>query len=295
MAKLRQLFVHYFQSINYEMLLEKLVSVGLKLILTTLLLTIIYRIIYKSVAYYYDRMAQREEQAQRQLTLKKLVLNIIQYTYYFVLIYSILALLGIPVATLMAGAGVASVAIGIGAQGLVNDIVNGFFILMEHQFDVKDAVIINGYEGEIHALGMRTTVIKDWEGQMHFISNRNITDVSNLSRYPLRIDVDLQIYPDTDTEKMLTCVDRRLKALAPHELLAQEPNNLGVYKNSAGQLIYRVRLFAMLDDMIPAQATYYREIIDALKADNIPIPGNQKFLENLLEARISAYQGDKDN
>lgn len=281
----KQLFLKYWQNLEIEAIVGKVFMCLIEIIITFIILTLIYRLIHHSVALYFDRAAKRDSKPQRHWTLKRLVLNIIHYTYFFILVYSLLAILGIPVATLMAGAGVASIAIGIGAQGFVNDIVNGFFILLEHQFDVSDAVIINGYEGSIYQLGMRTTVIKDWEGQMHYISNRNITDVTNLSRNPLRIDIDIEIYPDTDTKKMKETIHQKLQILAPHPLLSKEPLNLGIYTDNSGRLIYRLRLFSSIDNMVQAKSLYYQEMMSALKAENIPIPGNQAFLRELLEAR----------
>lgn len=70
--------------------------------------------------------------------------NILNYALYFILIYWVLSILGLPVSSLLAGAGIAGVAIGLGAQGFLSDLVNGFFILIEHQFDVGDVVRPNG-------------------------------------------------------------------------------------------------------------------------------------------------------
>ena len=75
-------------------------------------------------------------------TVNALVLNIYRYTCYFFLFYAILSEIGDPVGTLIAGAGIFSLALGLGAQSLVSDIVTGFFILLEQQLDVGDTVQI---------------------------------------------------------------------------------------------------------------------------------------------------------
>ena len=107
--------------------------------------------------------------------------NVVQYTYYFLLGYSILAILGLPVATLVAGAGVASLALGLGAQGFITDVVNGFFILLEHQFAVGDYVTIAGLSGTIISTGIRTTILSGDDGSRH--PNRNIENVTNLQSH----------------------------------------------------------------------------------------------------------------
>ncbi len=116
--------------------------------------------------------------------------------FYF---YAILSILGIPVSTLLASAGIVSVALGLGAQGFVTDIVTGFFILLEQQFSVGDVVKINTITGKIHAVGLRTTQVISDDGTLNFIPNRSITVVSNMSRNNMQAVIDIRL----DPKKML--------------------------------------------------------------------------------------------
>ncbi len=89
--------------------------------------------------------------------------------------------MGVPVGTLIAGAGIFSLALGLGAQGFVSDIVTGAFILMEDQINVGDSVKIGTVEGTVSAVGIRTTRSHQCGRYFGFIPNRNITIVSNKS------------------------------------------------------------------------------------------------------------------
>ena len=97
-----------------------------------------------------------------------------------------LSILGLPVSSLLAGAGIAGVAIGMGAQGFLSDVINGFFILFERQLDVGDEVVLtNGpitVSGKVVSVGIRTTQLRSDDQALHFVPNRNITVVSNFSR-----------------------------------------------------------------------------------------------------------------
>lgn len=128
------------------------------------------------------------------------------YTLYFFLIYWILSILGVPISSLLAGAGLAGVAIGLGAQGFLTDVVNGFFILLENQFEVGDSVVIGLVEGNISSVGIRTTQVRGFDGTLHFIPNRNITVVSNKSRGDMRAQIDIPIYAHTDLDKMMVVI-----------------------------------------------------------------------------------------
>lgn len=104
-----------------------------------------------------------------------------------VLIYALAAGLalrqmGLDVGPLIAGAGVAGIAIGLGAQNLFRDVISGFFMLIEDQIRVNDVAIINGTSGVVEELNLRTTVLRDGEGVVHIFSNGAITSLANRTR-----------------------------------------------------------------------------------------------------------------
>src|SRR5690625_364636 len=120
--------------------------------------------------------------ARRENTLKKLSANVISYVVYFIAFIMILDnVLGFNVGALLAGAGVAGLAIGFGAQNLVRDIISGFFIIFEDQFSVGDYVLVSGVEGTVEEIGLRTTKILSWTGEMNVFPNGDITHVTNYS------------------------------------------------------------------------------------------------------------------
>lgn len=262
----------YFSRIDYAGILDSLISTLFQVILTIFLFWVIQRVIDRIVTLYFDRLIKKDQNIARIKTMRTLTTNVIQYVYYFILVYSILAILGIPVATLIAGAGVASLAIGFGAQGFVEDMVNGFFILFEHQFDVGDAVTINEYSGEIYQIGIRTTIIHDWNGAIHYIPNRNITNVTNESRKPIRADVDLLIYPGTDLSLLIKTLHNAYEVQEKDERLDKDPTFLGIYKDSFGRLIYRVRFMAKNGEQLGVEGDYYTLFTSALNKANIDQP-----------------------
>src|SRR5699024_5251174 len=89
--------------------------------------------------------------------------------------------LGLPIGSLLAGAGVAGLAIGFGAQNLVRDVISGFFIVFEDQFSIGDYVEVSGAEGTVEEIGLRTTKVQSWTGEQNVIPNGNITQVINYS------------------------------------------------------------------------------------------------------------------
>ncbi|MCI7240686.1 mechanosensitive ion channel family protein [Aerococcus suis] len=264
--------VNYFNNLDIEGIFDLVISRGVQLIFTIILLSLLRWFAERLVSIYFNRNNISEKAKQRHLTLKKLLDNIIQYTYYFFLGYSILAILGVPIATLLAGAGVASVAIGLGAQGFVSDMVNGLFILLERQYDVGDMVTINDYEGFITNIGMRTTVLQSVTGAVHFIPNRNILEVTNESRCPRRTEVDLVIDPDVNMEKLNAVIHETVEASLPNHDLTEAPEYYGVCRDLDGRLVYRVRFMCINDHQWDVETYYYELLTNALAKNGIEQP-----------------------
>ena len=126
--------------------------------------------------------------------------------------------LGFDVAPLIAGAGVAGLAIGFGAQNLVRDVISGFFLLIENQIRVNDVVVINDTSGLVEEINLRTTVLRDGEGTVHVIPNGAITKLANrtqgFSYYMFNLNISYK-----DDSDLVVAILRETGA----ELAAEEP------------------------------------------------------------------------
>jgi small-conductance mechanosensitive channel len=131
--------------------------------------------------------------------LRAMVLVIVWVTAVVML----LELAGVPVAPLLATAGIAGIAIGFGAQTLVRDVVAGFFILLENQYDVGDTVQVAGVSGTVEAVGLRTTVLRGADGARHVVSNGEIRVSSNQTRIFSRSVLMLPLPYDVDVDRVI--------------------------------------------------------------------------------------------
>ncbi|MGL4523723.1 MAG: mechanosensitive ion channel family protein [Bacilli bacterium] len=129
-----------------------------------------------------------ENRIRQSITLEKLSQNILKYVVYGIGLVMLLGMF-INIGPLLASAGVLGLAIGFGAQGLVKDVVTGFFILFEDQYAVGDRVKMNGIEGNVIELGLRTTIIRGDNDERFFIANSSITQVCNLRDVKAEPDV----------------------------------------------------------------------------------------------------------
>ena len=175
---------------------------------------------------------------KRSETLHKLVKSAVRYTIYFIAFFQILAVLGVNTTSIVASAGIASVAIGFGAQSLVKDIISGFFIILEGQFDVGDNVKIYNQAafiagGYVMSLGLRSTKIRSKDGEVYFIPNGTINQVVNYSlMYNLAL-VELPIKIDESIEK----IEERVNKVVGNANNSKEYYEL-LYKNDKLHIDY---------------------------------------------------------
>ncbi|GAA3721715.1 mechanosensitive ion channel family protein [Salinicoccus jeotgali] len=185
---------------------------------------------------------------KRNQTLINVLENAASVFIWFVIIMMIFETFSLPVRTLLAGAGVVGLAIGFGAQSLVKDMITGFFILLENQFDKGDFVRVNTSgttvaEGEVISLGMRATRIQGWEGELINLPNSTINEVVNFSRYNAISMLDINVSVSEDLDR----VERILETyFAEHwqeeEMLVAQPELLGLQGIESGEAIIRVML-----------------------------------------------------
>ncbi|MGM0752792.1 MAG: mechanosensitive ion channel family protein [Bacillota bacterium] len=178
---------------------------------------------------------------RREATLLKLLENVLTYVIYFISLMTILSTLDIDVKGLIAGAGIVGLAVGFGAQNLVRDIITGFFIIFEDQFSVGDYVRIGSAEGNVEEIGLRTTKIKSWTGELHIFPNGNITEVTNFSIHNSIAVVDVSIAYEENIEEAEKVMQELLLTLPQkYEDLVNPPELLGVQTLGASDVVVRI-------------------------------------------------------
>lgn len=143
----------------------------------------------------------------KKKTLTSLLKSIVRYVVYFVAGINILEIIGIKTASLLTAAGIGGIAVGFGAQNLVKDVISGFFIIFENQYNVGDYIETAGLGGTVEELGLRTTQLRDFGGQIHIIPNGQISLVTNHSRGVLRALVKVSIAYEEDLDRALAVLD----------------------------------------------------------------------------------------
>lgn len=177
----------------------------------------------------------------RAKTLRSLLKSALRYLAFAIACITILELIGIDTKALLGGAAIVGVAVGFGAQSLVKDVLTGFFIIYERQYDVGDYITAAGLSGVVLDIGLRTTRLRDWSGDIHVIPNGLVDKTTNKSKSESRALVEVSIAFEEDIEKAMSAMQAACEEIASEmPVITQGPRVLGVARMDASGVVLSV-------------------------------------------------------
>ena len=262
-------------TVDWSKISNNLLGTIWQLFLTTLIFYLINRIGKKVINQYVN---DRKAKNKRTKTITALINSIFHYTVLFFYLFAVLSILGIPVGTLLASAGIFSLALGMGAQGFVSDLVNGFFILSEDQFDVGDTVKIDSQVGTVVQLGLRTTRLKGSDGSIIYIPNRNISIVQNMAHGGISLNINLELDAGNDFEEVKKIIKQVNSTIQPEKkTLVQGPTIVGISNQNGNDVTFTVNFQVKPGKESAIRNLYLSNYIAALQKNDIKFaPTNTK-------------------
>ena len=240
------------------------------------------------------RVAEHHAAASTRVQQTRTLSSVIRATGIGVLVFlavlQALPMLGFNLGPLLTSAGVAGVAVGLACQTIVKDCLNGMLILVEDQYNVGDVIKIAGLSGQVEAMTLRKTTLRDGDGTLYLIPNSQITTVANQTRdysvATVNVAVDFSANPD-DVMRVLKEVAngvRRDPAYAD-DFLA-DPTLLGVDSIKGSQVIYPIILKTKANQQWGAQRELQRRVRIALMEHNM-LPGDPNRVYNLSDHAVT--------
>lgn len=204
--------------------------------------------------------------AQQIATVVGVIRSVGIFVILLVTLMQVLLVFGINVGPLLASAGIAGLAIGFGAQTLVKDVINGFFILAENQFEVGDTIRTAGVQGTVEEITMRRTVLRDSDGTVHIVPNSNMQIVSNTTRDWTQVTLHVAVDYSEDSDRVQQVLQEVAQEFynSPefHDQIVAEPEVPGIERIAGPEVDY-----LMLVKVHPGQQfTVSRELRRRIKA-----------------------------
>ena len=189
----------------------------------------------------------------------------------------VLGVIGVNLGPLLASAGIAGVAIGLAAQTIVKDMLNGMLIVLEDQFNVGDVVRVTGLTGTVEAMTLRRTEIRDGDGTLYTVPNSQITTVANLSRdysvATVNVSVDFSAPPDKVVALLTSIAMDIRKDPAYAAAFQKDPEVLGVDSIKGSEMIYPVVFKTGPNQQYGAIREFRRRVRIALEQQGM-LPGD---------------------
>ena len=259
-----------------KILIKEIVAPGLIIIFSIIVCKAIQGIVIRTF-----KLNSSKAGLKKQDSLISVINNIIKYFIMIIALLMILDVFGIDTKTLVTSLGVVGLVAGLAVQDLLKDIISGISIIFENQFYVGDTVEINDFKGEVIHLGLKTTKLKSYTGEVKIIANRNITEVINFNLANSLAIVDFQISYESDTKKADKVLNNLCKKLTKElKDIKGEVTLLGVTKLDSSGVEYRITV-----ETLPLK--HYeitREILKAVKLEleenKITIPYPQLVIHN---------------
>lgn len=208
-----------------ERILLALIIIFVAWLTQRLLISVAERLIRNSIRRHHFN--SQKDEIQREDTIISILKTGSRGVIWTIAVLMVLGTFNISIGPLLAGAGIAGVALGFGAQSIVKDYLAGFLIIAENQYRVGDVVQVNqGVAGVVQQISMRQTVLRDLQGRVHYVPNGNINIASNLTMDYAQVDLDVRIGYDSDidmVEKVIGEVGKEIYEDPKWKDIALEP------------------------------------------------------------------------
>lgn len=262
---------------SFEILIWGTVKDALKILLLYLLSRIAIRVLVSVINKLLRSRAVKMQERKRK-TLESLLDNLTRYSIYFIFGLMVLQAIGLKITTLLAGAGIAGVALGFGAQSLIKDILTGFFILFEDQYGVGDLVKINNFTGTVQGIGLRLTRIQAWTGEVEVIPNGQILQVTNYSRTNSLAVIDVGVGYHTNLDEAIEILRRVMSEVkAETDVIVGDVQILGVQSLRPSDILLRVTAECLPTQQYGVQRRAQQKIKQAFDEAGIEFPSLQNF------------------
>ncbi len=242
--------------------------IAIGIILYNIIKIILDKIFYNKIVH--------PKQKKRVTTIRILFKNITKYTLGIIVFLAVLTVYNVDVNAILAGLGIVGLVFGLATQDIIKDLLSGISIILENQYMIGDVIEINGFKGEVKFLGLRTTRIQNYKGEMLILSNRNINQVINYSTdYSLAI-VDVSVAYESDLNQVEKCL-QKIASEFSNKLpkIKENIEILGINQLDDSAVVYQIRAKAEANNQYQIERELKKQIKLAFDKEKIKIPYTQ--------------------
>lgn len=218
---------------------------------------------------------------KRRKTIVELFQNIFKYIIFVIVVLFILELYGVDTKSLIAGLGILGAVVGLAMQDTMKDFISGITIMLENYYIVGDYVTYNNFTGEVISFGLKSTRIKNLNGEVLILANRNVTEIINISQKSADVIIDIPVAYEAKVEKVEKAIEEILEEIKKlDKVYKNEVTYLGINKLDNSSVNYRIKISCDQDSQWSIKRASLRIIKMILDKRNIKIPYPQVEVHN---------------
>ena len=262
-----------------ENLIEKILSKEvIGPIITIIVMFILYKIIRRIIIKLFNFKTKKIKQ-KKQVTLMNFFINVLRVIFLILAGLIILEIYGFKTSAIVTSLGAVTVVIGLAFQDMLKDFISGISFIFEDSYNVGDWVTINDFKGEVISIGMKTTRIKAYGGEILIINNGSITQVINHTAANSMAVVDVNVSYDSDIDKVEKVLNDLCKNIKLDNLKGKI-EVLGIENLGDSAITFRISAEVEAGTQYSVQRTLRKEVKLILDKNNIEIPYNQLVVHN---------------
>jgi len=258
---------------------DRLISIGqgflrllVVVVLTRAAISLSSFAVDRSLIQYRKRLGGKGKESRAQ-TVATLLKSVSRYVLYFVGLVWALDAVGIRAGSVLAAAGIGGLAVGFGAQNLVRDVISGFFILFEDQYQVGEYVTVNGATGVVDEVGLRSTRIRAFAGDVFYVPNGTIQMVTNHSRGDMRAWVEISVAYEADHNRAIEVATEACARLKEElDFIVDGPKVMGIQKLGESEVVLSIWGMAKNMKQWELERRIRKEVKEAFEREGIEIP-----------------------
>ncbi|MBR3161830.1 MAG: mechanosensitive ion channel family protein [Bacilli bacterium] len=216
-----------------------------------------------------------KEYDKRKSTIISLINNIIKYIIAIIIIIYVLNIYGINTSSILASIGIAGAIIGLAFQDIIKDFLAGMFIVFDNAYAVGDWITIDGFKGEVISVGLKTTKIKAYTGEVMILSNSSFNKVTNFNLETPKLFIKIPVNYQEDLTKVEEVINKVLIDLKENDSDVKKTEMLGVDSFDESSMKYAVTIDCNVGTYIRIRRKFLRNIKLAFDKNKIVIPYNQ--------------------
>jgi len=265
--------IEFFQNLTWD---TPIVQKTIQLVVLLLILYVVNKLILFSMKKYLALVARRQEvhNLKRRETITKLMRSALRYVSVPIFIIFALPIIGIDPSTVFASAGLLGIVVGFAFQDLLKDLVAGFFIIIEHTYEIGDMVTIGSYTGTVRTLGIKTTRLVGYGGEVYTINNRDVANVINVSQAQSAMVINrIGLSYKTDIVKLTQVIQEKIPQWKEQfSQIVEDPSWKGLVELGDSALIFELHTKVQPLTQFQFKREMNRELVTLCREHGFGIP-----------------------